>query len=340
MNHWQNRIFIIGEAGVNHNGDLSLACQLVDAAADAGCDAVKFQTFKAEALVTREAAMAEYQQANTGREESQYDMLKRLELSEEAHHILAARAQTRGLLMFSTAFDLASVDFLKSMNLPLWKIPSGEITNFPYLVRVARNSKPIILSTGMALLGEVDAALQVLLAHGSSREQICVLHCNTDYPTHYGDVNLRAMASMGRALGTAYGYSDHTLGIEIAVAAAALGARVIEKHFTLDRQLPGPDHLASLEPEELAQMVRAVRHIEEALGDGIKGPSPSEVKNRAISRKSIVAARDIAVGEVFDETNLAVKRPGTGLSPMRWNELLGLRASCSYAADQPIELPR
>ena len=337
MTPWDDRVFIIGEAGVNHNGDLAMALALVDAAAQAGCDAVKFQTFRAEALVTRAARMADYQQANTGRTESQFDMLKRLELSPEAHHRLMAHAAARGIMLFSTAFDMASVEFLAGLDFPLWKIPSGEITNLPYLERIARERKPVVLSTGMATLSEVDAALQVLLQHGCTRESVCVLHCNTEYPTPFGDVNLRAMATMGAALGTAYGYSDHTPGVAIPAAAVALGARVIEKHFTLDRTLPGPDHVASLEPAELAAMVDAIRHVEQALGDGIKRPSASEEKNRAIARKSIVASAPIAAGELLGEHNLAVKRPGTGVSPMRWHEIVGRRASRAYAADEPID---
>lgn len=340
MTPWTERVFIIGEAGVNHNGRLDLALQLVDAAADAGCDAVKFQTFRAEALVTRSAAMAEYQQTNTGRTESQFDMLKRLELDEAAHHAVAARARDRGILIFSTAFDLDSVALLARMGFPLWKIPSGEITNRPYLAAIGAQGQPIILSTGMARLGEVEEALQVLLENGATREAVCVLHCNTDYPTRFEDVNLRAMVSMGRALGTAFGYSDHTPGTEVSVAAVALGARVIEKHFTLDCTLPGPDHKASLEPDELAALVARVRHVEAALGDGIKRPSDSESRNREVARKSIVAARPIAAGEAFSESNLTVKRPGSGISPMRWNEVLGVRAPRDFAADELIELSR
>lgn len=337
MNPWDARVFIIGEAGVNHNGDAKLALQLVDAAADAGCDAVKFQTFKAEALVTRSARMADYQQANTGVSESQFDMLKRLELPEDLHRTLQQRAAERGILMFSTAFDLASIDFLATLDLPVWKIPSGEITNLPYLERIAARRQPVLLSTGMATLGDVDAALQVLLANGCTREQVCVLHCNTEYPTPLADVNLRAMARMGEALGTAFGYSDHTEGISVATAAVALGARAIEKHFTLDRNLPGPDHVASLEPPALAAMVRAIRDVEQALGDGIKKPTPSEAKNRDIARKSIVAATAIRAGERLGEHNLAVKRPGSGVSPMRWHEMLGRIATRDYAPDDAIE---
>lgn len=337
MTPWDEKVFVIGEAGVNHNGDLSLALQLVDAAAEAGCDAVKFQTFKAEALVTRAARMADYQQANTGRSETQFEMLKRLELSEEAHHRLLAHAASRGILLFSTAFDMGSVDFLVGLDFPVWKIPSGEITNLPYLERIGRQHKPVLLSTGMATLGDVDEALQVLLTQGCRREQVCVLHCNTEYPTPYGDVNLRAMVTMGQALGVACGYSDHTPGIAIPAAAVALGARAIEKHFTMDRTLPGPDHVASLEPGELAAMVAAIRQVEQGLGDGIKRPSASEAKNRAIARKSIVAAVPIAAGEVLGEHNLAVKRPGTGVSPMRWHEVVGRVARRAYEADEPIE---
>ena len=337
---WQDSVLLIAEAGVNHNGDVGRALDLVDAAADAGCDAVKFQTFKAEALVTGAAAMAAYQKKNTGQAESQLEMLKRLELSEEGHYKVAERAAKRSILMFSTAFDMGSVDFLASMKPPMWKIPSGEITNYPYLVKVAKQGGPIILSTGMSRLAEVDDALQVLLDHGVTRDKVCILHCNTDYPTQFEDVNLRAMATMGAAFGTAVGYSDHTLGTEIPVAAVALGARTIEKHFTLDRNLPGPDHKASLEPGELKAMVREVRNIEKALGDGIKRPRERELKNIAPGRRSIVAARAIREREAFGEDNLVVKRPGTGLSPMRWCVVLGVCVVCAIAPDEPIELPR
>lgn len=334
---WTDGVFVIGEAGVNHNGDLSLALGLVDAAADAGCDAVKFQTFRAEALVTRAARMADYQQANTGRSESQFDMLKRLELDEPAHHKLIAHAKARGIRLFSTAFDLASVELLASLGMGLWKIPSGEITNLPYLERIAREGDPVIVSTGMATLGDVDAAIRVFLEAGLARSQLCVLHCNTEYPTPFADVNLRAMATMRDALGTAVGYSDHTQGIEIAAAAVALGARVIEKHFTLDRRLPGPDHVASLEPGELKAMVQGIRNVEMALGDGVKRPMPSELSNRDIARKSIVASAPIRAGEPFTAANLTTKRPGGGLSPMRWHEVIGTVAHRDYAADEAIE---
>ena len=333
---WQGRCFIIAEAGVNHNGDTERALRLIDAAAAAGCDAVKFQTFRAEALVSRSAVMAEYQKANTGVEESQYAMLKRLELAPEVHHLLREHAQARGILFFSTAFDLQSLDFLAQLDIPVWKIPSGEITNYPYLQRIARLGKPVILSTGMATVGEIDEAVALLLAEGLPRERLCILHCNTEYPTPERDVNLRAMVSLGQAFGTAIGYSDHTLGIEIPVAATALGARVLEKHFTLDRSLPGPDHRASLEPAELHAMVEAVRKIEEALGDGIKRPTPSESRNRPIARKSVVAARAIRAGEPFSEDNLTVKRPGGGISPMEWPRLMGHAAPRDFDAEEMV----
>lgn len=333
---WQDRVLVIAEAGVNHNGDLDRALQLVDAAAAAGCDAVKFQTFRAGALASRGAAMADYQRANTGRQESQYEMLKRLELSEEAHYRLLEHAQRRGILLFSTAFDLDSLEFLRRLDIPLWKIPSGEITNYPFLVRVAGMGKPVILSTGMATIGEVDDAVRVLTQHGVRRDRLCILHCNTEYPTPWQDVNLRAMVTLGSTFGTAFGYSDHTLGIEVPIAATALGARVLEKHFTLDRNLPGPDHKASLEPDELCAMVKAVRNIEAALGDGIKQPTPSESRNRPIARKSIVAARPIRAGERYSEENLTVKRPGDGISPMEWPKLIGHVAPRDFDDEEAI----
>lgn len=337
MNMWTENVFIIAEAGVNHNGNLDNARRLVDAAAKAGCDAVKFQTFRASGLVSRSAGMAEYQKVNTGRAESQYDMLKRLELSDEAHNVLKSHAAEQGILFFSTAFDMVSLDFLCKLEIPVWKIPSGEITNYPYLARIAGLGKPVILSTGMATVAEIDEAVRVLLGHGLGRDKLCILHCNTEYPTPMGDVNLKAMAILGQTFGTAFGYSDHTLGIEIPVAATALGARVLEKHFTLDRNLPGPDHKASLEPGELLRMVEAVRMIEAALGDGIKRPSPSESKNRGVARKSVVAARAICAGERFSEENLVVKRPGGGISPMEWPRLIGHVATRDFAEEEQIQ---
>jgi N,N'-diacetyllegionaminate synthase len=329
---------IIAEAGVNHNGDMSLARQLIDVAADAGADMVKFQTFSADRLATVHAAKADYQSQALGDGESQHAMLRRLELTADMHLALIAHCKSRGIQFFSTGFDEKSVDFLAELGLTRFKIPSGEMTNLPYLRHVGRYGKPVILSSGMATLGEIEAALGVLDAAGTPRERVTVLHCNTEYPTPMADVNLRAMLTIGEAFDVEIGYSDHTLGIEVAIAAAALGASVIEKHFTLDRSLPGPDHKASLEPLELKAMIAAIRNIERALGDGIKRPSASESKNKPIARKSLVAAVPIRAGEIFSTANLAVKRPGTGLSPMRWDEVVGRMASRDFSPDELIEL--
>jgi N,N'-diacetyllegionaminate synthase len=334
---FQMSVLIIAEAGVNHNGDISLARRLVDIAADAGADLVKFQTFKADRLVTIQAAKADYQIETTGASESQHAMLRRLELSRDMHEELISHCMTRGIRFFSTGFDTESIDELVALGIDSFKIPSGEITNLPYLRHVGRYGKPVILSSGMSTLGEIEAALDALEQAGTARKLITVLHCNTEYPTPMVDVNLRAMQAIHDALGVAVGYSDHTVGIEVAIAAVALGATVIEKHFTLDRGLPGPDHKASLEPNELKMMVRAIRNIEIALGDRIKRPTPSELKNRPIGRKSIVAARFIARGEVFGIDNVTVKRPGTGISPMRWDEILGRKADRPYEPDDAIE---
>lgn len=330
---------IIAEAGVNHNGSIEMARQLVDAAAAAGVDYVKFQTFKAENIVTRTARQAAYQQRNIGDgDSSQYMMLKKLELSHEQHIELVAYCRQKGVKFFSTAFDLDSIDRLASLHLGLWKIPSGELTNYPYLQKIARCGEPVILSTGMSTMDEIRAAVKVLTDNGLPKELLSVLHCNTEYPTPYEDVNLRAMDEMRRELGVSVGYSDHTQGIEVPVAAVAMGAEIIEKHFTLDRNLPGPDHKASLEPDELRAMVSAIRHIEQALGDGHKAVSASEGKNKAVARKSIVAAASIKAGEVFTEKNLTVKRPGSGISPMRWPEIIGKRAVRDFQEDELIEL--
>ncbi|VVE49558.1 N-acetylneuraminate synthase [Pandoraea aquatica] len=337
MSLWNERVFIIAEAGVNHNGDVGLARQLIDAAAEAGADAVKFQTFRAAALVSREARMADYQKRNLGEETSQYEMLRRLELSDETQRELRAYAASRGILWFSTAFDPESLTFLISQELPVWKIPSGEITNYPYLRRIGALGRPVILSTGMSTLSDVEAALDVLQAAGTKREDICVLHCTTEYPAPWQDVNLRAMNTLGNAFGLACGYSDHTTGIEIPIAAVALGARVIEKHFTLDRTLPGPDHAASLEPAELGAMVTSIRHVELALGDGVKRLTPSERSNRLVARKQIVAARAIPAGHVLSEEDLAVRRPGEGISPMEWPRVVGRKAGRDYEAGDAIE---
>lgn len=331
------KTLIIAEAGVNHNGDLEMARRLVEVAAQSGADFVKFQTFKADRLVTRQAAKADYQRQLTAEDESQYDMIHRLELTPEMHVELIEHCRRRGIRFLSTGFDIESLDLLVGLGIPLFKIPSGEITNLPYLQQIGRLGKPVILSTGMADMAEIGAALKVLEQAGTPRQQITVLHCNTEYPTPMRDVNLRAMLSIRDAYGVQVGYSDHTAGIEVPIAAVALGATVIEKHFTLDRNLPGPDHQASLEPGELKAMVAAIRNIELALGDGVKRPSPSEAKNIAIVRKSLVAARPIRAGEPFTLDNLAVKRPGTGVSPMRLNEMLGRVAGRDFQADELIE---
>lgn len=332
------KTLIVAEAGVNHNGDMQLARRLIDVAAEAGADLVKFQTFSADRLVTAAAAKAEYQTRSTAADESQHAMLRRLELSREMHEALIAHCATRGIGFFSTGFDQQSVDLLAALGLDLFKIPSGEIVNLPYLRHVGRQGKRIILSTGMATMGDIEAALDCLERAGTPRERITVLHCTTEYPAAMSDVNLRAMVSIGATFGVAVGYSDHTPGIEVAIAAVALGASVIEKHFTLDRNLPGPDHKASLEPAELRAMVAAIRGIEQALGDGIKRPTASELRNRIAARKSLVAARPIRAGETFSETNVAAKRPGNGLSPMRWDEVIGRKAPRDFTADEPIEL--
>ncbi len=332
------KTLIVAEAGVNHNGDLALARRLIDAAAETGADLVKFQTFTADRLVTTHAQKADYQNQTTDAGESQHTMIRRLELTRDMHETLIAHCKSRGIQFFSTGFDPESIDLLAELGIDRFKIPSGEITNLPYLRHVGRYGRPVILSTGMATLDEIEAALNVLERAGTPRNCMTVLHCNTEYPTPMTDVNLRAMLTIRDAFDVAVGYSDHTLGIEVAIAAVALGATVIEKHFTLDRNLPGPDHKASLEPNELKAMVVAIRNIELAMGDGVKRPSASEAKNRPITRKSLVAANVIREGEVFSETNLTVKRPGTGLSPMRWDEVLGRKAPRDFAPDELIEL--
>lgn len=331
-----NRTLIIAEAGVNHNGDLDLARQLIDAAAEAGADLVKFQTFNANRQVTRTAKKADYQTQTTDSKESQHEMLRRLELTEAMHKELIAHCAARNIGFFSTGFDIESVDLLASLGQDQFKIPSGEITNLPYLRHIGRLGKAVILSTGMATLGEIEAAIDVLEQSGTPRVNMTVLHCTTEYPTPMAEVNLRAMQSIHTAFGVAVGYSDHTPGIEVAIAAVALGASVIEKHFTLDRNLPGPDHKASLEPEELKAMVAAIRNIEIALGDGIKRLTPSEARNKPVARKSLVASRAIKAGEAFTAENLTTKRPGTGISPMRWDEVMGQVARRDYQEDDLI----
>lgn len=329
-------ITIIAEAGVNHNGSIDIACKLIDEAACAGADYVKFQTFKASRLISAKAPKAAYQKVYTDVEESQYEMIRKLELNTEAHHILIQHCRTRGIKFLSSPFDIPSITLLKDLGIDLMKIPSGEITNLPYLKAVAAFAKPIVLSTGMATLAEIESALTILIKAGCQRQSITVLHCNTEYPTPMEHVNLRAMWTIRDALKVRIGYSDHTIGIEVPIAAAAMGACVIEKHFTLDRTMDGPDHAASLEPDELKAMVSAIRNIGAALGDGIKQPSPSEGKNVPIARKSIVAACSIKRGETFTEDNLTVKRPGTGISPMQWEATIGQLATRDYAIDDLI----
>ena len=331
---------IIAEAGVNHNGSIELAKKLVEKAKEAGVDYIKFQTFNASKLVTKAAKQAEYQQKNIGKEgDSQYQMLKKLELSPEEHEVLIDYCHQLGIKFFSTAFDFDSIDYLHSLNLGLWKIPSGEVTNYPFLKRIAAFNEPTILSTGMCDMEDVRAAVNALYKNGLSKENLILLHCNTEYPTPFEDVNLKAMNALRKEFGVEVGYSDHTKGIEVPIAAVALGATVIEKHFTLDCNMEGPDHKASLEPDELKAMVSAIRNIEHAVGgDGTKHVSESEKKNIAIARKSIVAARDIKAGEVFTEQNLTVKRPGNGISPMKWDEIIGKTAIRDFAEDELIEI--
>jgi N,N'-diacetyllegionaminate synthase len=333
-----NRTLIIAEAGVNHNGDIELAKQLIDVAAEAGADLVKFQTFNANRLATRTAKKADYQNQTTGSKESQYEMLRRLELTLDMHKELIEHCAIRNIGFFSTGFDVESLDLLVSLGQERFKIPSGEITNLPYLRHVGQIGKPVILSTGMANIGEIEAAIDVLEQAGTLRSSITVLHCTTEYPTPMNEVNLRAMQSIGKAFGVAVGYSDHTRGIEVAIAAVAMGAAIIEKHFTLDRNLVGPDHQASLEPSELKAMVAAIRNIEIALGDGIKRITPSETKNKPVARKSLVAKCSINKGEVFSVENITTKRPGGGISPMHWDEVIGHIAARDFSTDELIEL--
>lgn len=335
-----NKVLIIAEAGVNHNGSLENAFKLIDAAVDAGVDYVKFQTFKSENLVSKSAKKADYQIQNTGNStDSQYEMLKKLELSHESHELLIDYCKQKNIQFFSTAFDLDSLEYLKKIGLDLVKIPSGEITNLPYLRKAAQLFNKVILSTGMSTMEDIQAAINVFLTENISKENITILHCNTEYPTPMNDVNLKAMLSIQKEFETNIGYSDHTLGIEVPVAAVALGASVIEKHFTLDNTMDGPDHAASLEPHKLKEMVKAIRNIELAIsGDGLKRPSTSEIKNIDIVRKSIVASKNILEGEVFTAENITIKRPGTGLSPMLWDSLIGMKSNKAYLTDENIEL--
>jgi N,N'-diacetyllegionaminate synthase len=332
------KTLIIAEAGVNHNGDIEIAKKLIDVAAEAGADLVKFQTFSGDRLATSSAKQAEYQIQNTDIQISQRSMLKKLELDEEEHKVLINHCESAGISFFSTGFDIESVNLLIKLGQKRFKIPSGEITNLPLLRHIGKQGKEVILSTGMSTLDEVGKAIQAIENAGTSRESITVLQCTTAYPTPIEDVNLRAMRSIGEKFNVSIGYSDHTAGIETSIAAVALGAKIIEKHFTLDRKLPGPDHKASLEPSELLQMIRAIRNIELSLGDGIKRLMPSETENVNIARKSIVASQKILAGELFSSDNLTSKRPGNGISPMKWDEVLGTKAKKDFSVDEIISI--
>jgi len=331
-----SKVFIIAEAGVNHNGSLDLAYKLIDVAKDAGADAVKFQTFIPEKTISKFADKANYQKETTDKNESQLKMIKKLALSFEDHKKLLEYCKNKNIKFLSSPFDLDSIDFLSELGLDTFKIPSGEIINLPYLKKIGSLNKKLIISTGMANLGEVESAIDILVKSGTKRANITILHCTTNYPCPYKEVNLKAMLTLKEAFKLPVGYSDHTLGIEVPIAAVALGAKIIEKHFTLDKKLPGPDHKASLEPAELKKMIKAIRNIEIALGDGIKKPNISEIEIMKVVRKSIVASKSIKKGEVFTKTNITVKRPGIGISPMRWDEVIGERANRDFKDDELI----
>ena len=329
-------VFIIAEAGVNHNGSIELAKKLIDVASESGADAVKFQTFKAEKLVSKNAQKADYQKETTDTTESQFDMIKKLELDVDTHKKLIAYCKTKNIMFLSTPFDHDSIELLNDLGLEIFKIPSGEITNLPYLRHIGKLNKKVILSTGMADIGEIEDALDVLLTAGTKKENITILHANTMYPTPMEDVNLKAMQTIGNTFECKYGYSDHTLGIEVDIAAVAMGANAIEKHFTLDKNMEGPDHKASLEPDELKAMVKAIRNIELALGSSIKKPSKSEMPNMSVARKSIVAKTAIKKGDTLSEENITIKRPGNGINPMRWDEIVGTVATKDYVEDELV----
>ena len=331
-------VFIIAEAGVNHNGSIKLAKELIDVAVESGADAVKFQTFKAESLVSKTAQKADYQKQTTDASESQFDMLKKLELDVDTHKELIAYCQEKDIMFLSTPFDHDSIDMLNDLGLEIFKIPSGEITNLPYLRHIGSLSKKVVLSTGMSNLKEVGDALNILINAGTSKDNITVLHANTMYPTPMEDVNLNAMLTIQKEFGVDIGYSDHTLGIEVDIAAVAMGASCIEKHFTLDKTMDGPDHKASLEPEELKVMVGAIRNIEKALGSSEKKPSPSETVNIDVARKSIVASQSIKKDDLLTEKNITTKRPGSGISPMKWDEVLGSKSIKDYRVDEMIDV--
>lgn len=331
-------VLIIAEAGVNHNGSIQLAKQLIDVAASSGVDIVKFQTFKTENLVSKDARMAEYQVSNTKREDSQFNMLKKLELSLDDHHTLIDYCKKKNIAFLSTAFDLESLDQLAGLGITLFKIPSGEITNYPFLKKVGQKKQKVILSTGMSTTEEIRDAINVLINEGTKLNDITVLHCNTEYPTPMQDVNLLAMNTIGKEFNVKVGYSDHTPGIEVAIAAVALGAEIIEKHFTLDKNMEGPDHKASLDPEELRQLVTSIRNIEKALGSDTKVPSPSEFKNKNIARKSIHVAASLQKGHIIGEEDLVMKRPGDGISPMKIGQVLGKRVKRALEGDSKLKM--
>jgi len=331
-----NKVFIIAEAGVNHNGSIDIAKKLIDAAVASGADAVKFQTFKAENLATKYAKKANYQKNLTNQKESQFDMLKKLELSKEMHTELINYSKIKDIKFLSSPFDYESIELLRDLGLKIFKIPSGEITNLPYLRHIGKLNKKIILSTGMSNIDEVKTALDILINSGTKKKNIIVLHANTEYPTPMEDVNLKAMLTIGKELEVNFGYSDHTLGIEVDIAAVAMGAKCIEKHFTLSCNMKGPDHKASLEPDQLKEMVKAIRNIERALGSNIKKPSKSELPNIQIARKSIVAKTKIKKGDILRENNITVKRPGGGISPMKWDNVVGTKATKDYSEDELI----
>jgi N,N'-diacetyllegionaminate synthase len=330
----EKKVIVIAEAGVNHNGDIDLAKRLIEEAAHAGADFVKFQTFKAEKIASKTAGKADYQKSTTGQAGSQLDMLKKLELTNEQHLVLIEHCKKMSVEFLSTPFDLESIDLLKQLGITLGKIPSGEVTNRPYLVKMAETFDELVMSTGMCDLNEIGEAIEVITGTGFPMEKLTVLHCNTEYPTPFGDVNLHAMQTIAKTFGVRVGYSDHTEGIEVPVAAVALQASLIEKHFTLDRNMEGPDHKASLEPTELKQMITSIRNIELALGDGIKKPSSSEIKNRTVARKSIVATKDLEAGHIILESDITAKRPGTGISPMNIPSIIGKELKHAVAEDE------
>lgn len=330
------RVFIIAEAGVNHNGNISIAKKLIDKAIEIGADAIKFQSFKTKNIVVKNSEKAQYQKKDNNSNETQFQMLNKLELTYEAHKKLFDYCEKKGIMFLSSAFDLESIDILRELDIEILKIPSGEITNLPYLEKIGSLKKKVFLSSGMSTLGEIEKALQLLNENGTT--DITVLHCNTEYPTPMNDVNLKAMKTIKESFKVEIGYSDHTLGIEVAIAAVALGAKVIEKHFTLDKEMEGPDHKASLEPTEFGLMIKSIRNVEKALGDGIKKPSQSEIKNVNIVRKSIVAKKNIKKDELLTSENLYVKRPANGISPMKWYEIIGRKAKKDFNEDEMIEI--